>query len=82
MEREPWSLIRGLFRSDGCHFVYRTGKYEYLSYDFTNFSQDLLALFADTCASVGVFSRRYEKRVGIYRRDAVALMLEHAGVKE
>ncbi len=72
---------RGCFRSDGCAFVNRTGRYAYPSYDFTNHSAALLALFADTCAQVGVESRVYAQRVRMYRRPSVALMQAHVGGK-
>ncbi len=77
----PWRFIRGCFRSDGCAFVNRAGRYAYPSYDFTNHSPALLALFADTCALVGVDSRVYAQRVRIYRRPSVALMQAHVGGK-
>jgi hypothetical protein len=77
----PWRLLRGLIRSDGCVFINRTGRYEYLSYDFTNRSSDILDLFVVTCDSVGVQYRRYARQVRIYRRASVALMREHVGVK-
>ena len=41
----PWAFLRGCIRSDGCVFVNRTGRYEYLSYGFTNYSSDILDLF-------------------------------------
>jgi hypothetical protein len=81
IERQPWLFLRGLIRSDGCVFVNRTGPYEYVSYDFTNHSADILKLFADACELVGVEYRAYRKRVRIYRRASVALMLEHVGIK-
>ena len=31
VEAEPWPFLRGCIRSDGCVFVNRTGRYEYLS---------------------------------------------------
>ena len=77
----PWSFLRGCIRSDGCVFINRTGKYAYESYDFTNLSRDILELFASTCSQVGVECRVYSKRVRIYRRGSVALMLEHVGRK-
>ena len=49
VEREPWSLLRGLIRSDGCVFVNRTGRYEYLSYEFSNLSRQIRELFMDAC---------------------------------
>jgi hypothetical protein len=81
VDLQPWCFLRGLIRSDGCVFVNRTGRYEYISYDFTNHSADILGLFAHACDTVGVAYRAYAKRVRIYRRGSVALMLEHVGIK-
>lgn len=77
----PWAFLRGCIRSDGCVFVNRTGPYEYLSYEFCNVSEDIRRLFARACHSVGVECRSYAKRVRIYRRASVALMLANVGVK-
>ena len=78
---QPWRLLRGLIRSDGCVFTNRTGPYEYLSYDSTNHSQDILDLFSATCDSVGVEHRRYAVRIRVYRRASVALLLAHVGME-
>lgn len=78
---EPWRFLRGCINSDGCVFVNRTGPYRYLSYDFCNFSPDILDLFGDACATVGVEHRRYEQRIRIYRRTSVALMQANVGTK-
>jgi hypothetical protein len=77
----PWALLRGLIRSDGCVFVNRTGPYEYLSYDFANHSSDILDLFESTCVGLGLRPRRYAKSIRLYRRDDVARLVEHVGVK-
>ena len=66
--------------------VNRTGRYEYLSYDFCNMSRDIVGMFIDACEVVGVRYRatrspRRAWRVRINRRPSVALMLEHVGVK-
>jgi hypothetical protein len=81
VERQPWLFLRGLIRSDGCVFVNRTGPYEYVSYDFRNHSADILRLFTEACDMVDVQYRAYAKRIRIYRRTSVALMLEHVGIK-
>jgi hypothetical protein len=81
LDREPWSFLRGCIRSDGCAFINRTGKYEYMSYDFKNSSSDILGLFTDACDLVGVEYRRYPRHVRIYRRPSVALMEAHVGIK-
>jgi hypothetical protein len=82
VDAAPWAFLRGCIRSDGCCFINRTGRYEYESYDFTNLSRDIRALFAAVCGRLGVECRVYERRVRINRRDSVALMLEHVGRKQ
>jgi hypothetical protein len=77
----PWAFLRGCIRSDGCVFVNRTRRYEYLSYDFTNRSAEIRELFARVCASVGVECRPTGDRVRIYQRASVRLMREHIGTK-
>ena len=77
----PWAFIKGCIRSDGCVFINRTGRYEYLSYSFDNHSADIRALFVAACRSVGVVCRPAGTSVRIYRRASVALMSEHVGGK-
>ena len=85
VEQAPWSLLRGCIRSDGCTFVNRTGSYEYLSYDFSNKSKDIIDLFTSACELVGVERRvtcwRGSWRVRINRRRSVELMLANVGLK-
>jgi hypothetical protein len=77
----PWDFLRGCIRSDGCVFINRTGPYEYLSYDFANWSADILDLFVDTCVALGLRPRRYEKHVRLYRRADVVQLVERVGLK-
>jgi hypothetical protein len=79
--REPWTFLRGLIRSDGCVFINRTGRYEYLSYEFSNRSAQIRELFMDACDRVDVEYRPYRRYVRIYRRASVALMEEYVGLK-
>ena len=81
VDEAPWAFLRGCIRSDGCSYINRTGPYEYLSYEFSNRSQDILDLFGRTCTSVGVEFRRYDRAIRIYRRSSVALMETKVGVK-
>jgi Homeodomain-like domain len=81
LDDAPWRFLRGCIRSDGCSFVNRTGRYEYLSYEFSNRSSDILDLFGRTCETVGVEYRRYAKAIRIYRRPSVGLMETHVGLK-
>lgn len=79
---EPWRFLRGCIRSDGSSFTNRTGPYEYLSYEFTNHSPDILGLFVVACKMAGVHDyRRYARQVRINRRGSVAAFEEHVGVK-
>jgi Homeodomain-like domain/LAGLIDADG-like domain len=86
VEKSPWPFLRGFIRTDGCVFVNRTGRYEYLSYDFANKSNDIVALFSSACDLVGVRYRPTQWNgcwhVRINRRESVTLMLEHVGLKE
>jgi hypothetical protein len=79
--RAPWAFLRGCIRSDGCSFVNRTGRYEYLSYDFANWSTDILDLFEGTCRELGLSPRRYARSIRLYRRGDVARLVEHVGIK-
>jgi hypothetical protein len=83
----PWPFIRGCIRTDGCVFVNRTGRYEYVSYHFGNLSRDIVNLLALALTHVGVEyrltsgCRRGIHNLRINRRASVALMLENVGLK-
>ena len=55
--------------------------YEYLSYQFSNHSPDILGLFCWTCDLVGLEYRRYAQAVRINRRGSVARLKDKIGVK-
>lgn len=81
VDAAPWSFLRGCIRSDGCVFINRTGRYEYLSYSFHNLSADILDLFEQTCIAVGLRPRRSRIYVRLNRRDDVARLLARVGTK-
>ena len=81
VEAEPWRFLRGCIRTDGCVFVNRTGRYEYLSYEFSNLSRDIVDLFMATCERLGLRPRRYRRYVRLYRREDVARLLAEVGTK-
>ncbi|HEY7150235.1 MAG TPA: helix-turn-helix domain-containing protein [Solirubrobacterales bacterium] len=92
VECAPWAFLRGCIRSDGSVFInrtdiHRTRPYEYLSYDFSNRSKDVVDLFTTACGLTGVRDYRVSGAPGrrwsvrINRRASVALMLEHVGLK-
>ena len=82
LAQSPWRFLRGCIRSDGCVFVNRTGRYEYLSYDFVNLSPHILDLFERTCLEVGLQPRRYAKHIRLNRRADIARLVEHVGLKQ
>ncbi len=88
IESAPWRFIRGCIRTDGCCFVNRTGPYEYLSYDFSNMSEEITRLFTAACDLVGVEYRvangnaRGMWDVRINRRASVAANAGARGAKD
>lgn len=91
LDEAPWPFIRACIRTDGCSFINRTDvhrdePYEYLSYEFSNMSTEIVNLFVAACNRVEVFTRVNRSRRGpwsvrINRRASVALLLEHVGRK-
>jgi hypothetical protein len=77
----PWQFLRGCIRSDGCVFVNRTGPYEYVSYDFSNLSTEILEAFVAVCQLVGLKPRRYATHVRLNRREDVERLVERVGLK-
>jgi hypothetical protein len=87
----PWPFIRACIWTDGCSFLNRTDihrpqPYEYLSYQFSNMSKDIVGLFVAACDRVGVVTRVNRSRRGLWdvrinRRPSVALMQEYVGLK-
>ena len=80
VDAAPWSFLRGCIRSDGCVFINRTGRYEYLSYDFTNLSTDILDPFEPTCTA-RASPTTLRPRIRLNRREDVARLVEHVGLK-
>jgi hypothetical protein len=56
-------------------------RYEHLSYGFANHSSDILDLFEATCLRQGLRPRRYAQAIRLNRREDVARLIEHVGVK-
>ena len=81
VDASPWAFLRACIQTDGCAFINRTGAYQYPSYEFRNYSDDIRDLFAHACDLVGVQYRSYATRVRIYRRESVALFATHVGGK-
>jgi hypothetical protein len=93
LEQAPWAFLRGCIRSDGCVFINRTDihrpePYEYLNYNFSNKSTDIVDLFLAACNLAGVeyratFNPKRELwQVRVNRRESVARLVEHVGLKQ
>jgi hypothetical protein len=82
VEAEPWAFLRGCIRSDGCVFINPTGRDRDLSYEFTNSSSDIRAMFEWACDLVGVTHRTNGNRVRLCRRESVQLLAANVGIKE
>lgn len=64
----PWEFVRGLYHSDGSRYIHTNGNREYVKYNFTNKSRDIIDLFCWACDLVDVkytvASRPYHNSVG------------------
>lgn len=52
--RVPQLLLRGLIHSDGCRFINTGRNWSHPRYSFSNRSEDIRAIFRDTCDLLGV----------------------------
>lgn len=88
VSEHPWQFLRGLYQSDGCRYIHRQHGYEYVKYNFTNRSVDIINLFCAICDSVGIQYTIYHRiapidiwTVTIGKRADVALCDQHLGPK-
>ncbi len=96
IELEDWQLeivqehtglfLRGLIHTDGWrgwnNVVSKGKRYRYPRYQFSNRSDDIRKLFCDACDLLGVEWKRWTRwHISVARRDSVALLDEHVGLK-
>lgn len=86
VEAAPGRFLRGLIHTDGwrgTNKVTVNGKaYAYPRYQFSSRSDDIRRLFTDTCDLLGIVWRPWGRwHVSVARRDAVAALDEHVGLK-
>jgi len=79
-------FLRGLIHTDGWrgwNKVKSKGKwYAYPRYQFSNRSDDIRKLFCDACDLLGVEWKPWTRwHISVARRDSVALLDEHVGLK-
>jgi hypothetical protein len=85
--RYPGRFVRGLIHSDGWrgqNRVHVKGRdYSYPRYQFSSRSDDIRGLFTEACDAMGVEWRRWGKwHISVARREAVAALDEHVGLKK
>lgn len=87
MEQHPHQFVRGLIHSDGWRGVNRVRgangeQYEYSRYQFSNHSEDILQLFVQGCAVLGVETKRMNRyNISVNKRASVARLDEFVGPK-
>lgn len=84
VEKHPKAFIKGLIISDGCRFVGKANNqtYEYVNYQFTNYSKDIRDLFVWACTLIGVKTTEYKHCNMIRTRKDVEILEDFIGKKE
>jgi len=86
----PKPLIRGFIHSDGSRSINRfavslangTREYAYPRYFFTNFSEDIRALFCEACERIDVrWTQSSFKNISIANRRSVQILDSFVGPK-
>jgi hypothetical protein len=82
----PEAFLRGLVHTDGCRFVARDRSsgtiHDYVRYSFSNRSEDIKALFAETCDALGIhWTRAGSREIAIACRADVRRLDEFIGPK-
>lgn len=82
----PKQFLKGLIHSDGCRFIRKCKKplkiYEYTSYNFKNYSKDILEICCDICKLLGVhYTLPNIVTISIARRKDVLFLDSFIGPK-
>jgi hypothetical protein len=86
IEDHPGDMLRGLFHSDGCRVTNRVRRgnkdYSYPRYNFSNESQDIMALCQESLDRLGIGWRMCRPNMlSVARREAVARLDDFVGPK-
>lgn len=63
IDRFPKEFLRGLIHSDGCRFITKTTKKQYLRYGFTNASSDIVNLYCATLEKLNISYSLVRKKI-------------------
>lgn len=84
----PFLFIKGLIHSDGCSYISKSNKKEYLNYGFCNKSFDIINLLINSLNKVNIsynlyFNKNKEiYRLSIVKRKSVNFLYKKIGIKE
>lgn len=86
VEANRKAFVRGLIHSDGTRIIATERKGSYIRraprYAFSNRSEDIKALFCESCDALGIrWTRPSDRQIAIYRKESVALLDEFVGPK-
>jgi hypothetical protein len=86
VEDHPGALLRGLIHSDGCRFIARERKGDYVRdaprYVFSNLSDDIKHIFCSACELLDIeWTRPNFKDIAVYRVHSVMRMDKFVGPK-
>lgn len=59
VRKYPKEFLKGLIHSDGCRYDIKQDEYEYVRYEISNLSQDILGYFDWACSLIDVDTRRH-----------------------
>jgi len=66
IDKHPWSFIKGLIHTDGCRYIQKQKYNQYVKYNFTNVSKDIIDIFTSSCDKLNLkyvsFCRKAEKQ--------------------
>jgi len=79
--QDPRWLLRGLIQSDGCRFLNTGRNWRHARYSFSNYSDDIRAIFCHACDLLGVRWTTAPRTVYVSRKADVALLDEFIGPK-
>jgi hypothetical protein len=82
VQQHTREFIRGLLNSDGCRVINKVGKYNYIRYQFSNRSDDILRIFAWACDLLGIEWRSSGPyTISVSRRASVEILEAFVGRK-
>lgn len=61
VEQHPDAFLRGLMQTDGSRYTRKQGNHEYVTYNFTNTSEDIIKMVEHCCDMLGLHPTKYRR---------------------